>query len=326
MKRRDFVAGLGGAAAWPLISRAQQSAVPVIGFVSTASPQGVYRRSLTGFLQGLDDNGYIDGRTVAITYRWAEGQNDRLPSLVADLVQRKVNVITATTTPAAVAAKGATAGIPVVFTTIGDPVQLGLVASLGRPGGNMTGVSLLAVEIAPKLVELLHDAVPAATAVGLLVNPTNPNVETQSRNLLAAARQLGLEPRVLNASSERDFDAVFAQLHELRANALMVSQDPLFNAQSGPLGALSVHHAIPAIYVNREFAVGGGLLSYGASQPETWRQAGIYTAQILKGKKPADLPVLQPTKFELVINLKTAKALGLTMPPSLLANADEVIE
>lgn len=326
MKRREFIAALVAAAAWPLAARAQRPAMPVIGFVSTASPQGVYQRSLSGFLKGLDENGYVDGHNVTIEYRWAEGRNDRLPSLVADLVQRKVNVIAATTTPAAFAAKGVTEGIPVVFTTIGDPVQLGLVASLNRPGGNMTGVSLLAVEVAPKLVELLHDLVPKAAIMALLLNPTNPNVQTQSTNLQAAARKLGLQPHVVNASTERDFNAVFATLHELRADALMISQDPLFNAQSGQLGALSVRHAIPAIYVNHEFAAAGGLMSYGASQPDAWRQAGIYTAQILKGKKPADLPVVQPTKFDLVINLKTAKALGLAVPPTLLTSADEVIE
>jgi putative ABC transport system substrate-binding protein len=300
--------------------------MPVIGFVSTASPNGIYQRSLAGFLRGLDENGYVDGRNVAIEYRWAEGRIDRLPSLVADLVQRKVNVIAATTTPAAVAAKGATGGIPVVFTTIGDPVQLGFVASMSRPGGNMTGVSSLAVEVAPKLLELLHDLVPKAGTVALLVNPTNPNVETQSRNLQAAAVNLGLQSHVVNASSEHDFDAAFAKLPELRADVLMIGQDPLFNVQSGPLGALSVRHAIPAIYVNHEFTAAGGLISYGTSQPDAWRQAGIYTVLILKGRRPADLPVVQPTRFELVINLKTAKALGLAVPPMLLASADEVIE
>jgi putative ABC transport system substrate-binding protein len=326
MRRRDFIAGLG-AATWPLAARAQQPAMPVIGFVSTASPQGIYGRSLSsGFLKGLDENGYVDGRNVAIEYHWAEGRNDRLPSLVADLVARKVNVIAAPTTPAAVAAKGATAAIPVVFTTIGDPVELGFVTSLSRPGGNLTGVSLLAVEVAPKLLELLHDAVPRAATVALLVNPTNPNVETQSRNLQAAAVKLGLRTHVVNASSERDFDAAFAKLSEQRAGALMISQDPLFNAQSGALGALSVRHAVPAIYVNRDFAAAGGLMSCGASQTEAWHQAGIYTALILKGRKPADLPVVQPTRFDLVINLKTAKALGLAVPQMLLASADELIE
>jgi len=328
MQRREFITLLGGAAAvWPMAARAQQRAMPVIGFVSAASRRGGYERSLSAFLKGLDETaGYVDGHNVAIEYRWAEGRIGQLPSLVADLVQRKVNVIAAPTTPAALAAKAATATIPIVFTTIADPVQIGLVASLNRPGGNVTGVTLLAVEVGPKLLELLHDVVPRATIMALLVNPTNPNVETQSRNLQVAALKLGLQAHVVNASTERDFDAVFAKLHELRAGALMISQDPFFNVQSGQLGALSVRHEIPAIYVNHEFAAAGGLMSYGTSQADVWRQAGVYVARILKGEKPADLPVVQPTKFELVINLKTAKALGLAVPPMLLTSADEVIE
>ncbi len=246
--------------------------------------------------------------------------------MVAGLVHRQVSVIAAAGTPAALAAKAATATIPIVFTTIADPVQIGLVASLSRPGGNITGVTLLSVEVGPKLLELLHDVVPKATMIALLVNPTNPNVETQSKNLQAATLKLGLQFHVLNASTERDFDAVFAKLHELQADALMISQDPLFNIHIKQLGALSVLHSMPAIYVNREFAAAGGLMSYGASQADTWHQAGIYAARILNGEKPADLPVVQPTKIELVINLKTAKALGLEIHPQLLASADEVIE
>jgi ABC-type uncharacterized transport system substrate-binding protein len=327
MKRREFITFLGGAAAvvGPLAARAQQPTMPVIGFVSAGSPQG-YERALAAFLKGLDETGYVDGHNVAIQYRWAEGRNDRLPSFVADLVQRKVNVIAATTTPAALAAKAATATIPVVFTTIADPVQIGLVTSLNRPGGNMTGVTLLSVEVGPKLLELLHDMVPKASIMALLVNPTNPNVETQSKNLQVAALKIGFQPHIVNASTVRDFDTVFAKLRELRADALMISQDPFFNIQSGQLGALSVRHAIPAIYVNREFAAAGGLMSYGANQPDEWHQAGVYVARILKGEKPADLPVVQPTKFDLVINLKTAKSLGLEINLQLLASADEVIE
>jgi putative tryptophan/tyrosine transport system substrate-binding protein len=299
--------------------------MPVIGFASAGSPQG-YEQVFAGFLKGLEETGYVQGRNVAIQVRWAEGRNDRLPSLVADLVQLKVNVIAATSTSAALAAKAATATIPVVFTTIADPVQIGLVASLNRPGGNMTGVSYLSVELGPKLLELLHDLVPKATIMALLVNPTNPNHETQSRNLQAAALKLGLQPHFVNASTEGDFDGVFAQIRELRADALMISQDPFFNSQSGQLGALSVRHAIPAIYVNREFAAAGGLISYGANRPDEWRQAGVYVGRILKGERPADLPVVQPTKFDLVINLKTARALGLDVPASVLARAAEVIE
>ena len=237
-----------------------------------------------------------------------------------------MNVIAATSTPAALAAKAATATIPIVFTIIADPVQIGLVTSLNRPGGNMTGVTSLSVELGPKLLELLHDSAPKATIMALLFNPTNPNLVTQSRDLQAAALKLGLQPHVVNASTERDFDAVFAKLRELRADALMISQDPFFNSQSGQLGALSVRHAIPAIYVDREFVAAGGLMSYGANRPDQWRQVGVYVGRILKGEKPADLPVVQPTKFDLVINLKTAKALGLEVPPSLLVRADEVIE
>jgi putative ABC transport system substrate-binding protein len=328
MQRREFITLLGGAAAvWPMAARAQQRAMPVIGFVSAASRRGGYERSLSAFLKGLNETaGYVDGHNVAIEYRWAEGRIGQLPSLVADLVQRKVNVIAAPTTPAALAAKAATATIPIVFTTIADPVQIGLVASLNRPGGNVTGVTLLAVEVGPKLLELLHDVVPRATIMALLVNPTNPNVETQSRTLQVAALKLGLQVHVVNASTERDFDAVFAKLHELRADALMIGQDVLFNTQSGQLASLSVRHAMPAIYVAREFAAAGGLMSYGTNESEAYRQAGIYAGRILKGEKPAELPVQQPTKFELVINLKTAKALGLSIPESFLLLADEVIE
>ena len=246
--------------------------------------------------------------------------------MAAEFARKQVAVIAAPTTPAALAAKAATAAIPIVFTTIADPVQIGFVDSLNRPGGNMTGVTLLSVEVGPKLLEFLHGALPSATVMALLVNPTNPNVETQSRTLQAAALKLGLQPHVVNASTERDFDAVFAKLHELQAGALMISQDPFFNTQSGQLAARSVRHEIPAIYVNREFAEAGGLMSYGVSQTDAWRQAGIYVGRILRGEKPADLPVMQATKFEFVINLKTAKTLGLAIPDGLIRAADAVIE
>src|SRR5260370_5071797 len=259
-------------------------------------------------------------------YRWAENQSDRLSSIAADLVRQKVAVIAAVSTPAARAAKAATATIPVVFTTIADPVQIGVVGSLNRPGGNVTGVTILSVEVGPKLVELLHGAVPSATTIALLVNPTNPNAETQSKNTQEAARRLGLELHVLNASTERDFDAVFAKVRELRAGALLIGQDVFFNAESAQLGVLPVRHAIPALFPLPEFAAAGGLMSYGASRSDAWHQAGIYVGRILKGEKPAELPVVQPTRFELTINLKTAKTLGLTVPPSLLTSADEVIE
>ena len=322
MQRRDFLGVLGGAAAWPIAARAQQPAMPVIGYINAVSGQ----RQLAAFLKGLGETGYVDGHNVAIEYRWVEGHYDLLPAMVADLVHRQVSVIAATGTPAALAAKAATATIPIVFTTIADPVQIGLVASLSHPGGNMTGVTLLSVEVGPKLLELLHDVVPKATIIALLVNPTNPNVETQSRSLQAAALKLGLQLHILNASTERDFDAVFAKLHELRTDALMIAQDGLFNIKSEQLAALSVRHSMPAIYVNREFVAAGGLMSYGTSQSDAWRQAGVYAGQVLKGAKPADLPVLQPTKFDLVINLKTARALGLEIHQQLLASADEVIE
>jgi putative tryptophan/tyrosine transport system substrate-binding protein len=326
MRRRDFIALLGSAtAAWPLSARAQQPTMPVVGYLSAGTSSGD-ARPVAAFVKGLGETGYQDGKTVQIEYRWAENQYDRLSSIAADLVRQKVVVIAAVSTPAARAAKAATATIPVVFTTIADPVQIGLVASLNRPGGNVTGVTLLSVEVGPKLLELLHGAVPSATTIALLVNPTNPNAETQSKNTQEAARRLGLELHVLNASTERDFDAVFEKVRELRAGALLIGQDVFFNAESAQLGVLTVRHAIPAIFPLPEFAAAGGLMSYGASRSDAWHQAGIYVGRILKGEKPAELPVVQPTRFELTINLKTAKTLGLTVPPSLLTSADEVIE
>jgi len=299
--------------------------MPVIGYLAAGSPNSEARLH-EAFLKGLWEAGYTDGKNVRIEYRWAENHYDRLPSMATDLVRQDVAVLAATTTPAARAAKAATGTIPIVFTMIADPVQIGLVASLNRPGGNVTGATMLGVEVGPKLLELLHGAVPSATTIALLVNPTNPNAETQSKNTQEAARRLGLELHVLNASTERDFDAVFAKVRELRAGALLIGQDVFFNAESAQLGVLTVRHAIPAIFPLPEFAAAGGLMSYGASRGDAWHQAGIYVGRILKGEKPAELPVVQPTRFELTINLKTAKTLGLTVPPSLLTSADEVIE
>jgi len=328
MQRRDFITLLGGAAvAWPLAARAQQPTMPVVGFVNVASAKG-HEPHLSAFLKGLSETGYIDGRNVAIEYRWAEGRTDRLPAMVADLVHREVAVIAATSTPAALAAKAATTTIPIVFTTASDPVQLGLVASLNQPGGNVTGVTQTNVEIAPKLVQILHELAPTASVMALLVNPANPTVaaDINSKDLQTAARTLGLELHVLNASNERDFDGVFAKLIELRAGGLVIGGDSFFSSQIEQLAALTVHYAVPAIHAYREFAVAGGLLSYGTDFTETYRLAGIYTGRVLNGDKPAELPVQQATKVELYINLKTAKALGLNIPNSLIGRADKVIE
>jgi putative tryptophan/tyrosine transport system substrate-binding protein len=300
--------------------------MPVIGFLNVESADG-YRPMADAFRQGLKESGYVAGQNVEIQYRWAEGRRDRLPALAADLVYRQVTVIAATTTPAALAAKAATTTIPIVFEVGGDPVQLGLVQSLNRPGGNVTGVTQLDVEVAPKRLELLHEMVPTATVMALLINPAAPAlVERQPSDFLSAAHALGVELHVLNASTERDFDAVFAKLNQMRAGGLVISTDAFFNSRSEQLAALAVDHAVPAVYRGREFAAAGGLLSYGASLTEAYRLAGIYTGRIVKGQRPADLPVQQSTKVELIINLKTAKALGFAVPLPLLGRADEVIE
>jgi putative tryptophan/tyrosine transport system substrate-binding protein len=324
--RRQFIFALGGATlAWPLAARAQQPAMPVIGFLNSASPDN-YEPMVDAFRQGLKETGYVEGQNVAIEYRWAGGQYDRLPAMAADLVRRQVAVIVANT-PGNLAAKAATTTIPIVFTTAGDPVQIGLVASLNRPGGNVTGVTNLSVELGPKWLELLDELVPTATIIALLVNPTSPNLtESTTKDLQAAARTLGLKLHVLHASSERDFDKVFATLVRLRVGGLVIGSDPFFNSRSEQLAALTVRYAVPTIFQTRAFAAAGGLMSYGGSVAGTYHQVGMYTGRILKGEKPADLPVQQSTKVELFINLKTANALGLTVPDKLLVAADEVIE
>jgi putative tryptophan/tyrosine transport system substrate-binding protein len=330
MWRRHVLTLLAGAAASPLLApaaaRAQQSAMPLIGFLSSASPDRDAGR-LRGFRQGLNETGFVEGRNVAIEYRWAEEQNDRLPALAGDLVRRQVAVIaTAGQVIGVFAAKAATTTIPIIFLTGADPVALGLVASLNRPGGNLTGVTTLSVELEPKRLELLHGLVPTAKTIGVLVNPTNPNAGIQSPDLQAAARTLGLELEVLHASTDREIDAAFAKLVELKAGGLVIATDGLFISRGEQLAALAVRHAVPAIFQFRAFAAAGGLLSYGGSLAEMYRQSGIYAGRILKGEKPGDLPVQQVTRVELIVNLKSAKVLGLTVPLSLLGRADEVIE
>ena len=327
MRRREFIRLIGSVTAiWPLAARAQQSAMPVVGFVNAASPKG-YAPLLSAFLKGLSEAGFVDGHNVSIEYRWAEGRVDQLPAMVADLVHRRVAVIAATGTPAALAVRAATTTIPTVFETAADPVRLGLVASLNQPGANVTGVTSLLMVVGSKRLELLHELVPTARVMALLVNPANPNVaEINSKELEAAARTLGLELHVLNASTEGDLDAVFTKLAQLRAGGLVISPDPFFTSQSERLAALTIHHAVPTIHYNPEFVAAGGLLSYGAGSADAYRQAGNYTGRVLSGEKPTDLPIQQATKVELHINLKTAKALGITFPESILQRADAVIE
>jgi putative tryptophan/tyrosine transport system substrate-binding protein len=326
MKRREFISLVGGAAvAWPLAAWAQQPAMPVIGFMNGTSPQG-YGHFVAAFRQGLVETGYIEGQNVAIEYRWAEGQYERLQALAADLIHRRVAVIVATSTPANVVAKKATTEIPIVFTTSSDPVEIGLVASLDRPGGNVTGAVTLNVEVVSKRLELLHELVPAASVVAVLVNPTNPNAKTQSGALQAAARTIGLQIETVNATTESEIDAAFAQVAERRTGALLVDTDAFLFSRRAQLVGLAKRYAIPTIFDRREYAEAGGLVSYGGSVEDVYRLAGIYTGRILKGEKPADLPVIQSTKLQLIVNLKTANALGMTVPPSLLARADEVIE
>jgi putative tryptophan/tyrosine transport system substrate-binding protein len=323
MRRREFIGLLGGTAAWPLVVDAQQPAMPVIGFLHSES-LSLYAHLVRAFHQGLNETGYVEGRNVAIEYRWADGQYDQLPALVADLIRRQVTVIAANSPAAVLAAKAATTTIPIVFNTGYDPVAAGYVASLARPGGNLTGVTSLTAEVGPKRVELLHELVPTASRIALLVNPAAGVMsETISTNLQVAARKLGLQFQVLHASAAHDLDPVFATLAQLQVGGLVIGSDPFFNSQSKQLAALAIRHAVPAAYQYREFATAGGLMSYGGSLTDMYRQFGIYTGRIVKGEKPADLPVQQSTKVELFINVKTAQLLGLTVPLPLLGRANE---
>jgi putative tryptophan/tyrosine transport system substrate-binding protein len=326
MRRRDVITLVGGATAWPLVARAQPAGLPVIGFLSNRSA-GESASVVAAFRQGLDDAGYAEGRNVMVEYRLAEDQLDRLPALAADLVRRRVAVIAATGgIAAALAAKAATASIPIVFTNGTDPIKFGLVANLDRPGGNVTGVSLFAAAPGAKRLDLLRKLVPGTGPFAVLADPTNANADAKARDLQAAADALGQRIEMVHVRAEREFDAAFAGIAKLGVQALLVSNEVLFTSPRDRVVALAARHAIPAIYAYQEFAAAGGLMSYGPSRNGGYRQCGVYVARILKGEKPADLPVLQPTTFELVINLATAKSLGLTVPPSLRAIADEVIE
>jgi putative tryptophan/tyrosine transport system substrate-binding protein len=322
--RREFLVGLCAALVWPLAGRAQQKAMPVIGYLNSTSPE-FNAPYLAAFRQGLSETGYVEGQNLTIEYRWAEGYDDRLPALVADLVGRKVDVIKTGGTNAILAAKSATSTIPIVFVGGGDPVATGLIASLARPGGNLTGFTI-GGDLSAKRFELISDMVPQAKVIVLLVNPNNPGAERQTREVQEAARGKGVQLLILRASTESEIDTAFASLVQLQAGALLVAADPFFNSRREQLVLLASRHAVPAIYEWREFPLAGGLISYGTSQTAVNRSAGIYTGKILNGAKPADLPVQQPTKFELVVNLKTAKALALTVPQSMFARADEVIE
>jgi len=326
IKRREFIAGLGSAAAWPVVVRAQQPAVPVAGFLSAQSAADDSKIVTIAFLQGLKETGYVEGQNVAVAYRYAENQADRLRALAADLVRRRVAVIVAGGIVAALAAKAATTTIPIVFIAGGDPVAEGLVASLNRPGGNVTGHTIINAELAPKRLQLVRELIPNAAVFGVLADPSFPDIQSQIADLQAAAHTLGLLLVVENARTESNLETAFAAFSQQRVGAVLFGNSTFFNRHMEQLAALAARHALPAIFPYREFAFAGGLLSYGSSLGYAYRQAGIYTGRILKGEKPADLPVQQVTKLDLVINVKTAKALGLTIPETLLATADEVIQ
>jgi len=328
LRRREFITLLGGAAAaWPLAARAQQPPMPLIGYLGVSSFEKSAGRSLHAFKRGLAESGYVEDRNVTIEYRWADDEYDRLPALAVELVQRGVEVLVAAGSPAALPAKAATTVIPIVFMIGSDPVELGLVAGLNRPGGNLTGVAYLNVEVAPKRLELLHELIPTAKSIALLVNPANPVVaDAQAKELQAAISTLGLNLMLVKASNPLEMEDAFATLVRERVEALQIGVDPLFGNHVDQLVALAARHKVPTIYPWREFTAAGGLMNYGSSIPDAYRQVGVYTGQILKGAKPADLPVQRPTKLQFVLNLKAAKALGLTIPPTLLARADEVIE
>ena len=326
MKRREFITLLGGAAAWPLAARAQQPAMPVIGFLSSRSP-GESSGVVAAFRRGLNEAGFVEGQNMVIAFRWAEGAYDRLPALAADLIGLRVAVLVAAGgTPSLIAAKAATTTIPIVFTAVNDPVQLGFVPTFNHPGGNVTGISLFNNTLLAKRIGLLHEVVPTASVIAMLRNPNSPVVEDDMKSVLATAQSLGLTVEVLNASTERDLDAAFEAMAQLRIGALVVQGEPFFDSRPNHIVELAARYATPAIYAWREYALAGGLMSYGTSITDNYRQAGVYIGRILKGEKPAELPIVQPTKFYLVVNLKTTKTLGLQVPDKLLALADEVIE